>query len=309
MIAIPLATPASAQATRTWISGVGDDANPCSRTAPCKTFAGAISKTAAQGEINCLDPGGFGAVTITKAISLICDQTEGGVLVSGTNAIIINAGANDMVVLSGLELEGIGTGLNGIRFLAGGGLQVRNTTIHGFRSGTGYGIAFQPSSAAATLVVDNVIISHNGVGNGSGGILIQPASTNTSTTFSLNNVRVTDNGGAGLRIDLNQGGAPVVKGAVSNSVFTDDTNAIFVKAPAGNGTAAVTVSNTLVSGNTGTGIASQDVGSTVQVTGNTISDNGFGVRSLSSGVLISFGDNALANNTTNGTFTGTAVKQ
>src|SRR5687768_12498119 len=80
--------PASAQATRTWVSGVGDDANPCSRTAPCKTFAGAISKTAAGGEINCLDPGGFGGVTITKSISIICDHTEGGVLVSGTNAIV-----------------------------------------------------------------------------------------------------------------------------------------------------------------------------------------------------------------------------
>ena len=76
------ATPASAQATRTWVSGVGDDANPCSRTAPCKTFAGAISKTAPSGEINCLDPGGFGAVTITKSISLLCEGVIGGVLVS-----------------------------------------------------------------------------------------------------------------------------------------------------------------------------------------------------------------------------------
>src|SRR5438105_372272 len=82
--------PAHAQATRTWVSGVGDDANPCSRTAPCKTFAGAISKTAGFGEINCVDPGGFGAVTITKSISIICDYTEAGVLVSGTNGIIVN---------------------------------------------------------------------------------------------------------------------------------------------------------------------------------------------------------------------------
>ena len=71
--AFACAAPAQAQATRTWVSGVGDDANPCSRTAPCKTFAGAISKTAASGEIDCLDPGGFGAVTITKAITIKCD--------------------------------------------------------------------------------------------------------------------------------------------------------------------------------------------------------------------------------------------
>src|SRR6188508_379392 len=84
------AAPAQAQATRTWVSGVGDDANPCSRTAPCKTFAGAISKTAAAGEINCLDPGGFGAVTITKSISIDCTGTFGSVLVSGTSGIVIS---------------------------------------------------------------------------------------------------------------------------------------------------------------------------------------------------------------------------
>src|ERR1700681_4351769 len=84
--------PASAQATRTWVSGVGDDVNPCSRTAPCKTFPGAISKTAIGGEINCLDPGGFGGVTITKAITISCEAGTAGVLVQGTNAIVISAG-------------------------------------------------------------------------------------------------------------------------------------------------------------------------------------------------------------------------
>ena len=84
------ATSAQAQATRTWVSGVGDDANPCSRTAPCKTFAGAISKTAAGGIINCIDPGGFGAVTITKSITIDCSPFIGGVLAAGTNAINVN---------------------------------------------------------------------------------------------------------------------------------------------------------------------------------------------------------------------------
>src|ERR1700753_3324242 len=84
------ATSAQAQASRTWVSGVGDDVNPCSRTAPCKTFPGAISKTAANGEINCLDPGGFGTVTITKSISIVCDFTEGGVLSANVNGIIVN---------------------------------------------------------------------------------------------------------------------------------------------------------------------------------------------------------------------------
>src|SRR6516164_4510177 len=117
---------AHAQATRTWVSGVGDDANPCSRVAPCKTFAGAISKTAVAGEINCLDPGGFGAVTITKAITIDCSHTLAGVLVSGTNAIVVNAAAGDRIVLRGLDINGLGTSLDGIRFINGGSLHVEN---------------------------------------------------------------------------------------------------------------------------------------------------------------------------------------
>src|SRR4051794_7035359 len=114
-----LSSVAQAQATRTWVSGVGDDANPCSRTAPCKTFAGAISKTAAGGEISVLDPGGFGGVTITKSISIVAEGGEGGILAAGTFGVTVNAGVNDVVNLRGLIIEGAGTGLIGVRFLAG----------------------------------------------------------------------------------------------------------------------------------------------------------------------------------------------
>src|SRR5580765_2092661 len=98
LAAAAFATQANAQATRTWVSGVGDDANPCSRTAPCKTFAGAISRTTTGGEINVLDPGGFGAVTITKNITISSEGFEAGVLVSGTNAIIVNAAGANVVL-------------------------------------------------------------------------------------------------------------------------------------------------------------------------------------------------------------------
>src|SRR6476469_6168498 len=81
---------ANAQATRTWVSGVGDDANPCSRTAPCKTFAGAISKTATNGEIDAIDSGGFGAVTITKSITIDGAGVMAGILNAGTTGVIIN---------------------------------------------------------------------------------------------------------------------------------------------------------------------------------------------------------------------------
>jgi hypothetical protein len=117
LLAAPQA--AEAQATRTWVSGVGDDVNPCSRTAPCKTFAGAISKTAAGGEIDVMDPGGFGAVTITKAITIDCGPFPGGILSAGTNGVTVNAGVSDRIILRNLVINGVGTGVNGIRFLAG----------------------------------------------------------------------------------------------------------------------------------------------------------------------------------------------
>ena len=160
--------PAHAQATRTWVSGVGDDVNPCSRTAPCKTFAGAISKTAAGGEINCLDPGGFGGVTITKAMQIIC-QVEAGVLVSGTNAIIVNTPANAEVLLDGLDIEGLGTGLNGIRIISASKVTVRRSSIRNF---TGNGIDLNGPAGARLMVEDTMILSNNNgisiVGNPAG---------------------------------------------------------------------------------------------------------------------------------------------
>src|SRR5436853_6475792 len=132
IVCLMCSTLANAQATRTWVSGVGDDANPCSRTAPCKTFAGAISKTAAGGEISVLDPGGFGAVTITKSITINGAGTLAGILAAGTNAIIINAASTDKIVLKYLQINGAGTGLDGIRFRSGKQLTVEACKIWGF---------------------------------------------------------------------------------------------------------------------------------------------------------------------------------
>lgn len=156
------------QASRTWVSGVGDDANPCSRTAPCKTFAGAISKTAAGGEIDALDPGGFGALTITKAITL-----DGGggqvasVLVSGTNGIVVQAGANDVVILRNLRINGIAGsgagGLNGVRFLSGKDLNIENCVIFGFTQ-NGLDISLNQATQATVHVFHSVFKQNNGVG-------------------------------------------------------------------------------------------------------------------------------------------------
>lgn len=178
------------QATRTWVSGVGDDVNPCTRTAPCKTFAGAISKTAAGGEINCLDPAGYGAVTITKPLTIDCTGTLGSILASQVNGIIINL-ANSPETLAkavrirGLTINGAGTGINGIRVQAASRVVIENTVIDGFtqngiaiatktpsqvsvhnstvRNNVGAGISASPESTADVAVSRSLI-----AGNGSG---------------------------------------------------------------------------------------------------------------------------------------------
>jgi hypothetical protein len=153
---------AQAQATRTWVSGVGDDANPCSRTAPCKTFAGAISKTASCGEISVLDPGGFGAVTITKSITINGDGTLAGILASLTNGIIVN-GANAVVTIRSVSINGACNGLNGIRFIQGTSLMVENSTIIGF---TGFGIDINRGAAASGFVSIKNVSINNCLGGG-----------------------------------------------------------------------------------------------------------------------------------------------
>ncbi|HXM71474.1 MAG TPA: hypothetical protein VN970_10090 [Thermoanaerobaculia bacterium] len=207
-------TPAYAQATRTWVSGVGDDANPCSRTAPCKTFAGSISKTAVGGEINVLDPGGFGAVTITKAITISSQGFEAGVLVSGTNGIVVAVpNATDTVILRGLDIEGLGTGLSGVLVNTGGDVTVENSTINNF---TTNGITFTPTVAGSQLHVSNTIVRNCGTLPNSGqGINIAPSSTASAV---LDRVRL-DHNIAGLKINTAGGSASVTESVAANNVF------------------------------------------------------------------------------------------
>jgi hypothetical protein len=184
---LALCAAAHAQATRTWVSGVGDDANPCSRTAPCKTFAGAISKTADKGEIDALDPGGFGVVTITKGITIAGDGTLAGILNAGTTGVIVNAPATSEVYLRNLSINGAGSGLNGIRFIAGKSLHVENVTINGQgnnTAGNGHGIFVNVTASGSGLFVKDTNIKTCAVD----GIAVQ-----TSTGFvvgALDHVRL-----------------------------------------------------------------------------------------------------------------------
>ena len=173
--------PASAQATRTWVSGVGDDVNPCSRTAPCKTFAGAISKTAAGGEINCLDPGGFGGVTTIKAMTFNCGYTLGSILVAGTPGITINAGVNDRVTIRGIQIQGINQtvtpGTIGVRILGAKSVSIEGSVITAFGQ---QGVLDGRTAGNTQLFIRDTIISNN---TGAG---ITLAATNTSKTDIVN---------------------------------------------------------------------------------------------------------------------------
>jgi hypothetical protein len=313
------ATPAAAQATRTWISGVGDDANPCSRTAPCKTFAGAISKTAATGEINCLDPGGFGGVTITKSITLSCEGVTAGILIAATNGITINAGPTDVVRLRGLDLEGlstIGGALSGINVLNVGALYVTNVKINGF-GGTGlaagslgYGISFTPGSDAV-LVLDNVELARNGnsgsPGN-SGGLLIKPAAGVTAKV-SVSRSIIERSANVGIRADTTGAVGAIIAINVSESFLADNGAGVLAKAPAGTGTISLAVDNTTVTQNSGNGILANGSGATVRVGGSLISGNATGVQTLNAATISSYGNNHLNGNTTDGTFSGTIAPQ
>jgi hypothetical protein len=192
---LALAAMTNAQATRTWVSGVGDDVNPCSRTAPCKTFAGAISKTAKDGEISTLDPGGFGTLTITKSItvngggggqgygSVLSALAPQGFLINITDA----ADVRKTVRLNWLDINGASSGTDGVRFIAGNVLYIENTNIDGM---TGDGVDVNVSgTGAAELYMRNVSI-RNCVGNG---VILNNSSTGVVAAV-LDNVQMSTNG-------------------------------------------------------------------------------------------------------------------
>jgi hypothetical protein len=183
------ATPAHAQATRTWVSGVGDDANPCSRTAPCKTFAGAISKTQTNGEINCLDSGGFGSLTVTKSISVVCQGVIGGVLAAGTNGLIVNTPPGGKVTLEGLDIEGAGAGLNGVRIIGATNVFINKSTIRNF---TGNGVDLAGPDGARLVIQDSVITGNNG------GISVGGAATGSFTAVVIRTI-IDNNISFGIR--------------------------------------------------------------------------------------------------------------
>jgi hypothetical protein len=279
-----VASMAQAQATRTWFSGVGDDVNPCSRTAPCKTFAGAISKTATTGEISVLDPGGFGTLTITKSITVNGDGTLAGILSAGTNGINVNDSASGspgtaIVYIRNLSINGAGTGVNGINFVSGAKVYVENCTITGV---TTNGILANLTTTGKNLFVKNVSIR-----NAPTGISVQ-----TSVGFVagvLDNVSLE-----GLTTGVSVGNNAFV--SIRNSSMSLGTTGVNVT---GTGGATASVENCLLNND----VTAINVGSSniLNLSSSTLESNSTAVASSGPQInLRSSGNNRFLGNTSDG---------
>jgi len=297
VIALIVSAPAFAQATRTWVSGVGDDANPCSRTAPCKTFAGAISKTAANGEINVIDPGGFGAVTVTKSITIDGQGPQSSILASGTSGIIINA-AGIVVNLRNLSINGAST-------TAGSGIRILN--------------------AAAVNIENCIIMNFTGTGTVGRGVSIETAVANVrvtvsnSTLYNMGNIAIAAFPSAG-NVLLNVHNTKVYRGnstAIDVRNLTDATIS-YCDLSNNNGggvvleqsTAEAMISNTVMSNNL-FGVFSGVGGGTPtsRLYGCTITNNSTAGLQINSGSVFSHGNNAIRGNTGNETPTAGIATQ
>jgi Right handed beta helix region len=282
---VAVSSSAMAQATRTWVSGTGDDANPCSRTAPCKTFAGAISKTASPGEINAIDTGGYGAVTITKSIKIDGTGTFASVLFSGVNGVIVNAATTDTVVLRGISFNGSGTtlGVDAVKVLqakqvtiedcdiwkgSGSGIEiaasantnmtVRNTSVKDF---TGGGLKVDTSSGIARVAVDHS--SFSGCGQG---VLAHRSSRITVKDSAL------VNNGVGAFAEGN--GAIAIIFLKACEVAQNSSNGVQAGGGASTTLSVVRMSENVIDNNTGIGASVQANGEIDTFMNNEIVGNG-----------------------------------
>jgi Right handed beta helix region len=281
------AAPAQAGPNPTWVSGTGTDSGACTRAAPCKTFAFAITQTAAGGEIDVLDPADYGTVTIAKAISIVNDGV--GVAAIGAangHGVTINAGATDSVHLRGLTIDGLGTGKSGIHFEAGGNLAIENCVIRGFINA---GINISPSTASS-FSVSNTIASNNRLE----GILVNPKSVlsgvlskvtannnfNGINVFGSSNVTIVDS-------EASHNGY-IVFSVPSAGVLAQGTNTV------------VMVRNSVASYNV-VGLYAGSSGSILRVAHSVVTGNYTGVNGFGGGIIQSYGDNDIDGNNNNNT--------
>lgn len=289
-LAIAIAAPANAQ-TRSWVSALGDDGNPCSRTAPCKTFAGAISKTAAGGEISVMDSGGYGQVTINKAITINGEGHLASVLGGSGSAINIAAGASDRVIIRNLSINGTGGGNNGI-FVSGGNVTIDKCFIYGFTTGFFGGVGIDVVASSLT----HVDVRDTAITNSSHGVLAQTSGGGTAV-MSFDNVRINDATGYGI-------------GAISSNVFMSIRNSFIGFTSAGGvlasgSGATINIDHSELTHNV-LAVSATAAGATVRLNDVSMYENNTGLAISNGATIATAGNNKMADSpgaATNGTVT------
>ncbi|MBO9714076.1 hypothetical protein [Sphingomonas sp.] len=319
-LAMSCAAPAAAQSggnggnARTWVSAYGDDTNPCTPTGPCKTFAGAYDKTVAGGEINCLDPSGFGQLVITKSITILCDYLEAGVLVSsvdgipGNNDGITINGSGIIVELAGFDLEGLrnagSASVNGITIVNAAMVTVRNSKVRGFTKG--YGIRFAPAAGTSNLILDHVAVAENGAAAypASGGIAVLPG-TDATAQLTVLDSRVTNNANVGIRLETTGAARATITATVARTDIVNNVSGLMAKAPRDTGAINFLLRDSNVTLNSTYGVVT-NAGTAGALTGRVadtaITANGTGVLHAGTSVLASYGSNLVGGNGVDGSF-------
>jgi Right handed beta helix region len=270
---------AQAGADRTWVSASGNDANPCSRTSPCQTFAAAYANTNVGGQINVIDAGGYGTLVITHSITIDGSESMASVLATkDTVGFIINTGASDVVVLRGLNIQG--GGQNGIRFIGAGKLYVEDCRIFGFQQ---KGIDFMPNGDGELFVKDSIIRN-----NAAAGILVAPTASG-SARATIDHTR----------LDGNQNGLSVLDESlvtIRNSITSNSNANGVVALGSAAGGPQVSVENCLIFNNVSIGVKSTGSKAIVLLSGSTVTGNDTGLSAAGGGDIHSFGNNNVEGN-------------
>jgi hypothetical protein len=291
--------PVYALAARTWVASVsagGNDAHACSRTAPCKTFAVAVARTKAGGEINCVDADDYGRVAITKSLSIVCDNTEASIFAAGTFGITVSTLVTDTVTLKGIDIEGFGTGTSGINFIRGGALHVHKVRIKNFRSAAPsipvHGINFAPTLTAALYVSESYLID-NGGGFAGSGISISPAAaatvtiTNTRLENNLHGIRIINVSSDTLKVTVTDS---TIVGNARGGILTSSSSV----------PSQLMLKNIVVANNDGPGVSNSGAAASTRIGDSVVTGNTTGVENVG-GSFTSYKNNQIRLNTVDGT--------
>jgi hypothetical protein len=298
LVATLTSTGAFAVANRTFVSGNGSDANPCSLSAPCRSFAGALAQTSPGGEIAVLDTAGYGAVTITQAVSIINEEgVEAGITVTSGDGVTINAGPSDVVNLRGLTVVGAG-GTNGVTLNSGRALNIQNCVIRGFSTGQGLNLV---PTAGTDINVSNTIASGN-----SFGIVLSPSGTAITVTASFEQVQAIHNGLDGFSIfgAFMTGSLRAI--AADSLAIGNGLNGFASGSTSGKAPTIFTLANSKAANN-GNGVVSGD-NAAIFLNGSTVSGNSAGFVVEAGGVINSYGNNAVTDTSNTGILTGVSLR-